>query len=182
MANYLNSIKSVSLFRMERMKPYFVDKSPMIEELLPLIESGGSYVCITRPRRFGKSLMACMLAAFLEKGQNSEHMFYGLEIAQSRDYDKNRNAYHVFYFTLNEIPKGCRSYEQYIDRVESRILEDLRAAYSQCRINEEESLWDILNDIYSETEEGFVFVLDEWDIYSTVILSATRTRTAIFCF
>lgn len=163
MANYLNSIKPYSLFRTERVKPYFVDKSSMIDELLPLVQWGGSYVCITRPRRFGKTMMACMLAAFLEKGQDSEALFRDLKIAESEKYRENRNVYNVFYLTLNEIPKGCKTYQQYIDRVESQLLEDLKAAYPQCRINEGDALWDILNGIYSETEEGFVFILDEWD-------------------
>ncbi len=128
-----------------------------------MIQSGGSYICITRPRRFGKTLMACMLAAYLERDHNSEPLFEELKIAKARDYRQHLNAHHVFYLSLNEMPDGVRSYERYIGRIKRRLLEDLKEAYPDFNINEEDAIWDILNEIYSRTETGFVFVLDEWD-------------------
>lgn len=163
MANYLNSIKPFSLFKSERSKPYFVDKSLMIEELLPLIQENGSYVCITRPRRFGKTFMASMLAAYLEKGRQGEPTFKDLEIAKAKAYAKHLNAHDVIYIALNETPRECKTYEQYIHRIEHRLMEDLKTAYPNCAIHEEEALWDALNRVYETMETGFVFVLDEWD-------------------
>jgi len=95
MANYLNSIKPFSLFRSERMKPYFVDKSLMLAELQPMVEAGGSYICITRPRRFGKTLMASMIAAYFEKKRKSNALFQDLKIAGAEQYEKHLNAYNV---------------------------------------------------------------------------------------
>lgn len=163
MANYLNSIKPFSLFKSERSKPYFVDKSLMIKELLPLIQVGGSYVCITRPRRFGKTLMACMIASYLQKGKDSKTIFRGLKIAEWASAKEYQNHYDVIYITFNEIPKKCETYEQYMNRIEGKLFEDLRAVYPDCVVNEEEAIWDILNRIYEKTESGFVFILDEWD-------------------
>jgi len=163
MANYLNSIKPFSLFRSERMKPYFVDKSLMLEELQPLVEAGGSYVCITRPRRFGKTLMASMIAAYFEKNRKSEGLFENLKIARTEQYEKHMNAYDVIYITWNEIPDACRNYEQYIGRIKKRLIQDLKEEYPDFVTDEREAVWDILNRIYEQTESGFVFVLDEWD-------------------
>ena len=53
MGIYLNSESAYTLYKSETQKPYFVDKSRMIEELFPLIEEGANHICITRPRRFG---------------------------------------------------------------------------------------------------------------------------------
>ena len=163
MANYLNSIKPFSLFRSERLKPYFVDKSLMISELQPMVEAGGSYLCITRPRRFGKTLMASMIASYFEKNRESNALFQDLKIVGTEQYEKHLNAYNVIYITFNEVPRNCKTYEQYIGRIETRLTEDLKEKYPECEIHEEDAVWDILNDIYGQTEEGFVFVLDEWD-------------------
>ena len=64
MGIYLNSKTAYILYKSEAEKPYFVDKTKMLEELFPLVETGNNHICITRPRRFGKTVMANMIAAF----------------------------------------------------------------------------------------------------------------------
>jgi len=144
MANYLNSIKPFSLFESEQAKPYFVDKSFMITELLSLIQSGSSYVCITRPRRFGKTLMASMIAAYLEKNRDSADVFNCLKISESESYRKHLNAHDVIYIAFNELPRRCTTYEQYISRIERRLVEDLREAYPDSKFGDDEAVWDYL--------------------------------------
>ena len=84
MGIYLNDPTAYGLFREDFSLTYYVDKSDIIRGLIPILElrndfpkrnkgtSGKSpkYVCITRPRRFGKSVMANMIAAFFGKGIN----------------------------------------------------------------------------------------------------------------
>ena len=72
MGFYLNNKSKVSLYKSEMQRPYFVDKTLILSELFPLIESGNSHICITRPRRFGKTIMANMIAAFLSKKVDSD--------------------------------------------------------------------------------------------------------------
>lgn len=64
MGNYLDSMDAYTAFREMRRSPYFVDKSLLIDELIPRIDTTEKYICITRPRRFGKSAAANMIAAF----------------------------------------------------------------------------------------------------------------------
>ena len=45
---------------------YFVDKSEILEELIPALQQEQRFFGITRPRRFGKTVMANMIAAFLK--------------------------------------------------------------------------------------------------------------------
>ena len=71
MGIYLNSISSYSLYKSEYTRPYFVDKSSLLKELIPLAEQGNAHICITRPRRFGKTVMANMIGAFFSKGVES---------------------------------------------------------------------------------------------------------------
>ena len=74
------------------------------------------------------------------------------------------NHYNVIYISLNELPRKCESYDQYISRIENRLIQDLIEAYPDCRIGEEDAVWDVLLEIFSATgKEKFIFVLDEWD-------------------
>ena len=49
MGFYLNNKSKVSLYKSEMQRPYFVDKTLILSELFPFIESGNSHICITRP-------------------------------------------------------------------------------------------------------------------------------------
>ena len=75
MGVYLNSKKPCSLYKTEVAGDYFVDKTEILKELFPLVEQGGKYTCITRPRRFGKTVMASMIGAFLGKGMPCRELF-----------------------------------------------------------------------------------------------------------
>ena len=85
MGYYLNSASAYSLYESEFNSPYFVDKSLLLRELFPLVEAGNKHICITRPRRFGKSVMAAMVAAFFGKGVDSSCIFDALKIAQKEE-------------------------------------------------------------------------------------------------
>lgn len=69
MGRYLNSSTSYVLYKGQTEQPYFVDKSQMLSELFPFLDSGNTHICITRPRRFGKTVMANMITAFLGKNR-----------------------------------------------------------------------------------------------------------------
>lgn len=67
MGIYLNSKAAYTLYKSETEKPYFVDKTKILEELFPFVQTGNNHICITRPRRFGKTVMANMIAGFFLK-------------------------------------------------------------------------------------------------------------------
>ena len=164
MGVFLNGANAYILCKDETIKPYFVDKTKMIEELLPLISEGSNYVCITRPRRFGKSLMANMIVSFLGKGCDASDIFDTLYILKETENRKYLNKYNVIHISFNEIPRRCRNYEQYIDRIETKLIKDLMEAYPDAGIDENEAVWDALSAInVMDPSIRFVFVLDEWD-------------------
>lgn len=67
MGTYLNSITPYTLYKSESLSPYFVDKTLMLRELFPYVSAGNRHICITRPRRFGKTIMANMISSFFRK-------------------------------------------------------------------------------------------------------------------
>lgn len=163
MGRYLNSSTSYILYKSEMMKPYFIDKTMLLSELFPFLEFGNTYICITRPRRFGKTMAANMIAAFLGRRKSIEGMFESLNISQNKEYTKYRNRYDVIFINFSKIPRECHSYQDYIDRIEENLIRDLKKAYPNVEIYEENSAADALETIFEEYEQRFVFVFDEWD-------------------
>ena len=164
MGIYVNSITAYTLYKSETTKPYFIDKSMILKELFPLVDEGNNYLCITRPRRFGKTVMANLIASFFSKGRNAEDIFETLQIHQEKDYQKYMNKHTVIHIMFNDVPRKCNSYEQYIDRIEEVLINDLKKEYPDLSINEQQAIWDILLGIHAEKQEDkFIFVLDEWD-------------------
>lgn len=164
MGIYLDSKTGYTLYKNETEKLYFVDKSLLLAELFPLVKEGSSYVCITRPRRFGKTVMANMLTAFFSRACDSKELFQSLKISTQKGYEGYQNQYAVISISFNDVAGECESYTQYIKRIEKKLIKDLKRAYPEVLFEEEESVVDILADIYAENESAkFIFILDEWD-------------------
>lgn len=145
-------------------RPYFVDKTLILSELFPFIESGNSHICITRPRRFGKTVMANMIGAFFEKDEDTKEIFDQLKISKSPEYEKHRNKHDVTYIDFSKMPEDCDSYDQYISRIINRLKKDLIREYPDADYEEEDALWDILDCIFDMYDgQKFIFVMDEWD-------------------
>ena len=164
MGVYLNNTSSYEAYRKVKNSPYFVDKTHILTKIIPRIETSENCLCITRPRRFGKSVIANMMAAFFSKGCNAEELFNGSQISLCDNYKAQMNQYNVISLSLNRIPNNCTSYRQYIERIESRLKRDLIHSFPTADICEQDALWDILTDIYAqENSAKFIFILDEWD-------------------
>ena len=164
MGMYLDSQIAYSLYKSEVQKPYFIDKTKMLEELLPLVSGGNNFICITRPRRFGKTTAASMIGAFFSDAKDSADIFDSLAIAKAAEYQKYRNQSHVIYIDFSEMDDACDSYEDYISNIKELLCEDLQRAYPQVEFRKEKgSPAEDLKRINLETGDRFVFVLDEWD-------------------
>lgn len=164
MGIYVNSKNAYALYKKETAKPYFVDKTVLLKELFPLVEEGSHYLCITRPRRFGKTVMANMVASFFSKGHRANDVFQNLQIYQDKDYEKYLNKYTVIHIMFNDLPRNCNSYKQYVDRIEEILIKDLKKEYPDMPIDDQNAVWDTLLEIYAEKQDiNIVFVFDEWD-------------------
>ena len=163
MGTYLNSITPYTLYKSESLSPYFVDKTLMLRELFPYVSAGNRHICITRPRRFGKTIMANMISSFFQKASDSSDVFDSLTISQVDDYRRYKNQYNVIRIDFSKLPRNCDSYTQYIERIEALLIEDVKEAFPQVKINEADAVGDILESVFVQCGEKFTFVLDEWD-------------------
>lgn len=163
MGTYLNSITPYTLYKSESLSPYFVDKTLMLRELFPYVSAGNRHICITRPRRFGKTIMANMISSFFQKASDSSDVFDSLTISQVDDYRRYKNQYNVIRIDFSKMPRNCDLYTQYIERIEALLIEDVKEAFPQVKINEADAVGDILESVFVQCGEKFIFVLDEWD-------------------
>ena len=163
MGTFLNTVVPFNTYQATASGTYFVDKTPLIDELLPAIGTEERFFCITRPRRFGKSVMTNMIAAFLGKAADAENIFKNLMISSSELYTEHLNRHNVIYIDFSEMPRGCTDYQEYIDRIQNGINSDLAEGYPDIPIDSAKAVWDILTDIFQKTGHKFIFVMDEWD-------------------
>lgn len=163
MGRFLNSIIPYASYEETCTDDYFVDKSLLIDELIPALSKKNRFLCITRPRRFGKSVMANMIGAFFGNVKDSRNIFQNLAISKSPNFSKHLNRHKIIYIDFSRFPRNCTSYEQYINRIQDGINQDLSLAYPDLTIEIGDAVWDVLMDIFQATSDKFIFIMDEWD-------------------
>ncbi|MEG0672183.1 AAA family ATPase [Clostridium sp.] len=159
MAVYLNTNRPMQNYNGLYRSKYFVDKSLIIERLNEVIGTSDKYICITRPRRFGKSSVVDMLGAYYSKAVDSKDVFNTLKISNKDTYTENINKYNVISVSFADVDNNCKSCSEYIDRIANLLTADLKEVFPNIKIKENYAIWDIL----SELDEKFIFILDEWD-------------------
>lgn len=163
MGMFLNSKSPIINYRKMIENPYFVDKSDFIYELIRN-SYANQYICISRPRRFGKTVMANMLATFFNKATDSSDVFDSLKISQYDEYSKYLNKHEVIYIDFSEVPDGCSTYREYITRIATGLKSDLIQRYSELELDNNKAVWDVLSEILDKTNgQQFIFIMDEWD-------------------
>ena len=162
MGQFLNSKEPYDRYRTVQNGIYFVDKSELLEELIPALQQEQRFFCITRPRRFGKTVMANMIAAFFEKTEEPS-LFEDLHISKYGQYQEQVARHNVIYIDFSEMPAACDSYQEYIDRIQNGLIRDMQDAYPELPITSDAAIWDIMSLIFNRTGHKFIFVMDEWD-------------------
>ena len=110
MAMFLNTPLPYKRYKKISETTYFVDKSLILNDIFGCMEEETQYICITRPRRFGKTIMANMLGAFFGKAWDASQIFDRLKIAASPEYHQYLNQYDIIYIDFSRLPENCTSY------------------------------------------------------------------------
>lgn len=100
MGNYLNP-GNEGFCRMVNSEIY-IDKTGLLRYTNRVLNTMESCLCVSRPRRFGKSMAAAMLAAYYSRGCDSEELFSSFEIAQSGDFRTYLNRYDTIFLNMQE--------------------------------------------------------------------------------
>ena len=140
----------------------YIDKTGLIACTNELLKTKEKYLCVSRPRRFGKSMTLEMLAAYYSCGCDSRELFAGFKIAQHKDFEKHLNQYDLIYLNMQQflIEADAGNVIKYL---EQEVLRELRKVYGQYLDREGIRLAAALREIFVETGRQFIFLIDEWD-------------------
>lgn len=141
----------------------YVDKTELLRFTNSVLAGEHRNICVSRPRRFGKSVTANMLAAYYSKGCHSEELFQNLKIAACEDYNKHLNKYNVIHINMIDFLSRADSMDGLIDYLQKRLLWDIKREYSDLDCFDWNDLVDVLETIYSEKKQSFIIIIDEWD-------------------
>lgn len=104
----------------------YVDKSPLIAHLNRMINTRRKFICVTRPRRFGKSLALHMLCAYYDRSCDSRELFDGLAIAQDETFETHLNKYPLIAFDVQEVRSQVKDGMDFVPMLQNDILEEMR--------------------------------------------------------
>ncbi|OLR65837.1 hypothetical protein BHF69_01685 [Anaerostipes sp. 992a] len=161
---------------------YFVDKSEILEEIVPLLNTEACYVCVTRPRRFGKTLIAQLLAAYFTKNMASSKIFDTLKVSNQPFYKEELNQHNVIYIDFSNMPRQCSEYEQYENYHQEKIIKAVARAYPDILADEQDAVWDVLDNVFEETGDQFIFIIDEWDASFQMPWCSEKNRECFILF
>ena len=159
MGIYIN--KGNGLFRQSRNSEY-IDKSGLIAVVNQTLFTRQRYTCVTRSRRFGKSMAAEMLAAYYDKSCDSRSLFADLQIAQHPTFEEHLNKYAVIYLDLSAFAMDLGK-RDIVDRIMKKLIGDIKSVYPKVPVPRGGSLMDYLQRIHTATGDTFFFIVDEWD-------------------
>ena len=141
----------------------YVDKSGMIEVTNKLLDTRQNCMCISRPRRFGKSMGIDMLKAYYSRGCDSKELFANLKIAKNPDFEKHLNKYNVIWLNLPKFKEPGCAIETVLPTMIKQLKKELVEEFQNIEIDVQDPLQIILANIYYQTNIKFVVLIDEWD-------------------
>ena len=153
-----------SAFQVALNSKIYVDKTGLIEYTNSVLDTTDAYICNSRPRRFGKSYAANMLAAYYSKGADSEKMFSELKISKDASFQMHLNKYDVIHIDIQWFLANCDDADNVVKYIVEAVLGELREIYPVVLPMEVTGLSYALSIIREKTGQKFIVIIDEWDV------------------
>ena len=141
----------------------YVDKSQLIEYTNKKLFTEQQFICVSRPRRFGKSMAANMLTAYYSRGCNSEEMFSKLKISKADTFEKHLNRYNVIHINMVNFLERSKSIDDMLDYLRKRLIHEIKKENGDVDCFDWNDLISVLDEIFHEKKIPFIFIIDEWD-------------------
>jgi hypothetical protein len=161
MGSYLNP--GSDRFSISRRSEIYVDKSMLIAQMNSKIRTEQMYVCVSRPRRFGKSMAAGMLSAYYSAGEDTSALFDDLKISKDPSYKEHLNQYDVININIQMFLSATHDVDAMLEMLKKYILFDLLEEYENIRLRDEKNLIQVMTDVFAKTKRPFIILIDEWD-------------------
>jgi hypothetical protein len=140
----------------------YVDKSGLIAIVNGTLFTERSFSCVSRSRRFGKSVAAKMLCAYYDQSCDSRHLFTDLEIASDPSFEKHLNKYPVIFLDMTNFTTRFKD-DSIMEHVQKELKEDIHEAYPDIPVKDDDDLMAYLIRVTDSTHQPFIFIIDEWD-------------------
>lgn len=161
MGNYLN--QDGKKFYEITHSDIYVDKTELLTYTNSVLQTLQKYICISRPRRFGKSITASMIAAYYSRGCDAKELFSPYKIARNLDFDTYRNKYNTLFLNMQEFLSRTKNIYELLDRMKRLVLRDLKREYPNVDYFDDTDLIECMQDIYAQKKQTFIIIIDEWD-------------------
>lgn len=138
----------------------YVDKTGMIRLINENIGTKQKLICVSRPRRFGKSFAAQMLSAYYDCSCDSASLFENLSISKDPTYHRHLNQYMVIYLDITNI-LGKTTPDRVVEFIEKAVTSEIQKQYP--RKTSALSFDEILLAAVEQTGKKFIVIIDEWD-------------------
>ena len=160
MGTYIN--KGNSEFR-DIVTHEYVDKTSLIPLINATLNSERRYSCVTRSRRFGKSIAAKMLCAYYDKSCDSRELFAGLKAEKEKSFDTYLNKYYVLYLDVTSFTARPEFRTNIVRIIQEKMINEIKNVFPDVKYEDQSDLMDVLSAIHEATGEKFLFIIDEWD-------------------
>lgn len=162
MGQYLNP--GNESFRQAAMDDIYIDKTNLITLTNQRLDRlRVKYICVSRPRRFGKSMAADMLAAYYSRGCDSRTLFAGRNIEREDSFEAHLNRHNVIRLDIQRFLFDESHLDIFINKIQEAVIRELETEYGDHFIADQYGLPGVLGQIYAHTRKGFIFIIDEWD-------------------
>ena len=131
----------------------YVDKTSLIPLVNATINTESRYSCVTRCRRFGKSMAAKMLCAYYDKSCDSRELFVGLQAEQDKSFETYLNKYSVLYLDVTSFTARPELRLNIVRNIQDEIIYELKEAFPDVKYKENSDLMDTLASIHEATGE-----------------------------
>ncbi len=160
MGIYLNP-SNVDFYNAVNHSQIYVDKTELIKYTNKVLFGEQKFICVSRPRRFGKSMAANMLTAYYSSGCDSREMFSRLKIADSESFEKHLNKYNVIRLDIQKFANKTETVSDMLKLLQKRVINELLKTFEIS--DGETDLPFVLEEVFDSYQQPFVFIIDEWD-------------------
>ena len=151
----------------------YVDKSGLISIVNGTLFTERSFSCVSRSRRFGKSVAAKMLCAYYDQSCDSRSLFADLAIASDPSFEKHLNKYPVIFLDLTNFTTRFKD-ESIMNHVQEELKDDIHESYPDVPLKDDDDLMAYLIRVTASTHQPFIFIIDEWDAICREFKAGTR--------
>lgn len=141
----------------------YVDKTKMIAYINATLGTSEMLTCMTRPRRFGKSMAANMLCAYYDQSCDSRQLFAPYQISQQASFQDHLNRYPTIFIDITSFTTRYADRDDIIDILQQKVAADIRQHYPAAPYAEDADLMDTLLAARQCAAEKFFIIIDEWD-------------------